>query len=158
MWSVGDDSIHDIRVYLFLAIDAMKSAHELRLLCFLEVAFKVVADITNSLNRGSSFILNFDFEGFFDGHNHLNNIQRVGVKIISKRSSPGDISFFNIELVSDDALKGIELLICHSGGNRSQTAGEGGAWGKRGCGSNCGEESNDLHVDNFKEVNLMGMF
>ncbi len=66
----------------------------------------VIVDIIYRLaDRGDLlgvFVADLDVELFFERHDHLDEIERVGVEVFGKRSVFRDIFLLNTELIGDD--------------------------------------------------------
>jgi len=66
------------------------------------VRIDVVNRELNGRNLFSFFVWNFGAEGFFEGHDELDGVERVCTQIIDKRRFVLDVGFRNAQLVSND--------------------------------------------------------
>src|SRR5208337_4434122 len=66
----------------------------------------VLADVVNRVLHGADFfrvfVGNLDVEGFFEGHDQFDRVQRIGAQIVHERRAGGDFAFIHSQLLHDD--------------------------------------------------------
>src|ERR1044071_4359876 len=71
-------------------------------------SFRVRVDVVDGVLDGADLfrvlVGDFDFEGFFEGHDELDGIERIGSEVVHKGRVGGDLSFFDAELFDNDLL------------------------------------------------------
>jgi len=72
-------------------------------------------DYVLDLLQSFSFIIgDLDVEFLFNGHDHLDDIQAVGTKVVSEMGFGRDLGFLDTELLHDDTLEFSVNLFVHN--------------------------------------------
>src|SRR5271165_2631740 len=97
----------------------------------LRLCFGVRVDIGNRILNGADFlrvlVRNLNVEGLLKGHHQLHRVQRVGAKVVHKRSLGRHFRFIHAQLLHDDLLCPFinrchkSLLLSRAGGNANSS-------------------------------------
>jgi hypothetical protein len=91
-------------------------------------SFRVRSDVIGGVFDGADlfrvFVGDFDFEGFFEGHDQLDGVEGVGAEVVHKGGVGCDLGFVHAQLLDNDLLytfingchETIHLLLTRAGG------------------------------------------
>ena len=81
------------------------------------LVFDVGDGVADSADLFGVFVGDFQFEGFFEGHDQLHDVQGVGAKVIDERCLVVNLALVHTQLLYDDLLDFLFYRLCHTTSN-----------------------------------------
>ena len=100
--------------------------------------------LLDSADFGGLFLRDFAVELFFDGHDKLNGVQRVGTEVIDESGGRGDLVGIDTKLGDNDVL---DLVFNTEKGGVGTSTGEAGRGESGGASDEGGNNNLAEHLD-----------